>query len=397
MPKVLHPVCARAMLSYVLDLVRNLKVARSVPVLGYKYKEVQKILGKGSKFAIQRRLLGTADAVKCGLKLLGNFKGTILILYGDAPLLKKETLEKLLKHHIKNELDATVLCVKVDNPAGYGRVLRDKYFNLSGIREDRDTDDFEREIKEVNTGIICFKKESLLKALREVKANKRKKEYYLTDTIGIIYKNGGLIESVTIKDINEAMGINSRKDLARANAVMQGLINDEFMKQGVSIVDSGSTFISYGARIGQDTTIYPFTVIERDVKIGRNCLIGPFAHLKEGTVLGDEVVVGNFVEIVRSQISKKTWAKHFGYIGDSRIGARVNMGAGCVTANFDGRNKYTTVIGDDAFIGSDTVLVAPVKVGKRARTGAGSVVTKNSNIAQGTTVVGVPARLLIKK
>ncbi|MBM3255632.1 MAG: bifunctional UDP-N-acetylglucosamine diphosphorylase/glucosamine-1-phosphate N-acetyltransferase GlmU, partial [Candidatus Omnitrophica bacterium] len=192
LPKVLHPICARPMLGYVLDLTRGLKIARTVPVLGYKYKEVQKIIGEGLKFVVQRKLQGTADAVRCGLSLLGNFKGTILILYGDAPLLKKETLDKLLKHHIKNNLDATVLSVKTDNPAGYGRILRDKYSNLSGIREDKDLDDFEREIKEVNTGIICFKKESLLKALRKVKANNRKKEYYLTDTIGIIYKNGGL-------------------------------------------------------------------------------------------------------------------------------------------------------------------------------------------------------------
>jgi len=328
---------------------------------------------------------------------LRNFKGTVLILYGDAPLLKPETLKRLLGHHIKNNLDATVLTARMDEPYGYGRILRDKYGNLCGIREEKDADDFEKDIKEVNTGIICFSKKALVDSLARVRAKNRKREYYLTDTLDIIYKKGGLIESVSLKDINEALGINSRSDLSRANTIMQGRINEGLLKQGVSIVDPGSTFIGYGTRIGSDTTIYPFTVIERDVKIGKNCSVGPFAHLKEGTVLQDEVVVGNFIEIVRSRISAKTWAKHFGYIGDSQIGSRVNIGAGSVTANFDGLKKHTTVIGDGAFIGSDTVLVAPVRVGKSAKTGAGSVVTKNNNVPSGVTVAGVPARPLKKK
>ena len=397
LPKVMHHICGRPMLGYVLDLVRSLGISRSIPVLGHKYQEVKMALRPGMKFAVQRRLLGTADAVRCGLRLLGDFKGTVLVLYGDAPLLKKETLEKLLRHHIENGLDATVLSARIDDPAGYGRMLRDKYSNLCGIREDKDADDFEKEIKEVNTGIICFKKEVLSRALTQIRANNRKREYYLTDAIAVIHKQGGLAESVLIKDVIEAMGINSRKDLARANAVMQRAINEGLMAQGVSIVDPDSSFISYGARIGRDTTIYPFTVIERGVRIGRRCSIGPFAHLKEGTSLSDDVVAGNFLEIVRSSIASKTWAKHFGYIGDSRIGSKVNVGAGCVTANFDGRNKNLTLVGDGAFIGSDTVFIAPVRVGKGARTGAGSVVTKNSKIAPGSTVAGVPARPLRKK
>jgi bifunctional UDP-N-acetylglucosamine pyrophosphorylase/glucosamine-1-phosphate N-acetyltransferase len=395
--KVLHPLCGRPMLGYVLDLVKDLKISKSVPVLGYNYQEIKKLLGRELRFAIQRRPLGTADAVRRALPLLRNFRGTILILYADAPLLKKETLEKLLKHHAENNLDATLLSAKVDNPVGYGRVLRDKYANISGVREDKDADDFEKEIKEVNTGIVCFKKESLVKALKYVKANNRKKEYYLTDTIGIIYKNGGLVDSLLIGEADEAMGINSRLDLSRANSIMQKRINDKLMNAGVTIVDPGSTFISWGSQVGEDSVIYPFTVIERDVKIGKSCSIGPFAHIKTGTILKDEVVAGNFIEIVRSRVAAKTWIKHFGYIGDSRIGAMVNVGAGCVTANFDGLKKHTTVIGDKAFIGSDTILVAPVRVGRAAKTGAGSVVTKNSKIAAGSTVVGVPARPLKKK
>ena len=202
------------------------------------------------------------------------------------------------------------------------------------------------------------------------------------------------MDNVKAADIDEALGINSRQELAKANSIMQKRINEELMQKGITIVDPDSTFISYGAKIGQDTTIYPFTVIETDVRIGKRCCIGPFVHLREGTHLEDDIVAGNFLEVVRSKISSGTLLKHLGYIGDSRIGRMVNIGAGTVIANFDGKKKNITVIKDKAFIGCDTVLVAPVKIGKCARTGAGTVVTKNKNVADGQTVVGVPARPL---
>ncbi|MFA5410370.1 MAG: DapH/DapD/GlmU-related protein, partial [Candidatus Omnitrophota bacterium] len=332
------------------------------------------------------------------LPLLKNFKGTLLVLYADNPLLKKETLVKLLEYHRQNNLDATLLVASLDKPAGYGRILRDKYAAVSGIVEEKDADDFQKEIKEINTGIMCFKKEKIARALKRVKPENKKKEYYLTDAIGIIYKDGGLIDSVRLGDINEALGVNSRLDLARANKIMQARINEGFMKEGVTILDPDSTFINYGAKIGRDSVIYPFTVIESGVIIGKHCSVGPFAHLREGTRLKDNCLIGNFVEAVRSVIGSKTIAKHFCYLGDSRIGQKVNIGAGTVTANFDGLKKNISVIKDNAFIGSDSVLLAPVRIGKRAVTGAGSVVVKNTAVPDNTVVVGVPARQIkIKK
>jgi len=394
LPKVLHPLCHRPMIAYVLDLLGQLKIKRQVFVLGFKHKEVRKFLPTGSKVVIQHKLRGTGDAVKQAQRALSNFKGTVLIIYADNPLLKKETIRKLLKYHNASGADATLLTATLDKPQGYGRILRDKYFSIRGIVEEKDADSVEKEIKEINTGIACFDKDKLFSAIKKVRPDNRKNEYYLTDVISIVYKEGGIIENMNIPDINEALGINNRMDLAKANRIMQERINSEFMVKGVSIVDPQSTFISFGTKIGRDTVIYPFTVIESDVKIGRRCQVGPFIHLRSGTSLADDVVIGNFLEIARSNIGEKTWLKHFGYIGDSRIGKHVNIGAGTVTANFDGKNKHTTVIKDRAFIGSDTVLVAPVKVGKSSVTGAGAVVLKNRNIPNGRKAVGLPAKLI---
>ncbi len=396
LPKVLHPLCSLPMLGYVLDLVSELKIKKFSVVLGYGHKQVKEFLKPGTKTVIQKKLLGTADAVKQVLPSLKSFHGAVLVLYGDNPLLKKETTEKLIKHHIENKSAATLLTAKTEKPFGYGRILRDKYASICGIAEEKDVDDFQKEIKEINTGIVCFDKDKLAGSLKYVKPNNIKKEYYLTDVIGILYKNGDLVDSVELPDINEALGINSRAELAQANKIMQRRIQDVLMKNGVTIVDPDTTFISYGVEIGQDTTIYPFTVIEKDVKIGFQCFIGPFAHLRPGTRLDNNVSVGNFIEIARSRLAGKTRAKHFGYIGDSKIGRSVNIGAGTVTANYDGKTKNRTQIGDRAFIGSDTILVAPVKIGKGAKTGAGSVVTRGKNVADNTVVVGVPAKPLKK-
>jgi len=395
-PKVLHPICGRPMIGFVLDLVRELKIRPVIVVLGHKHKEVRKHLPDGIKIAVQKKLLGTADAVRTALPHLKNFKGSVLVLYADNPLLKKETISKLLRHHAENKLDATLLTAHLEKPFGYGRVLRDKYASVSGIVEEKDADDVQKDIREINTGIMCFKQKSLADALKHVTRNNLKKEYYLTDIIGLLYKKGLLVDAMKLQDVQEATGINSRSELACANAIMQKRLNEKFMQKGVTILDPASTFISYGTKIGRDTAIYPFTVIERNVKIGNRCRVGPFAHLRPGTELKDDVGIGNFIEIVRSKISSKSKAKHFGYIGDTDIGRFVNIGAGTVTANYDGKSKNKTIIKDHAFIGSDTVIVAPVKIGKRAATGAGSVVVKHRNVANGAVVAGVPARPLKK-
>ena len=396
-PKVLHPLCSRPMLGYVLDLAEGLRANRIITVLGHKHQEVRKILKPKIKVVRQRRLLGTADGVKAALPLLGNFKGTVLILCADTPLLKKKTITDLLESHAENQHDATLLTAQLNNPQGYGRILRDKYASICGIVEENDADDFQKEIKEINTGIICFKKESLIRALKYIKPHNRKKEYYLTDAIGILYKNGSLVDNVKVSDTQEILGINSRAELAQANKVMQRRIHEALMKAGVAIIDPDSTFISYNAKIGRDTVIYPFTVIEKDVRIGKFCSIGPFAHVREVSRIEDGVHIGNFVEIARSRVKRNTSIRHFGYIGDSRIGKMANIGAGTITANFDGKKKNATVIKDKAFIGSDTVLIAPVTIGRNAVTGAGSVVTRNTNVPEGATVVGVPARVLKRR
>jgi len=397
LPKVLHPVCSRPMLGYVMDLVSELKIKKFTVVLGYGYSQVKDFLKPKTGTVIQKQLLGTADAVKRVLPSLKSFHGAVLVLYGDNPLLKKETIEKLIKRHVESKAAATLLTASIEKPFGYGRILRDKYSSICGIVEEKDADDFQKGIKEINTGIVCFDKDKLLESLKYVKPNNVKKEYYLTDVTAILYKNGDLVESVEIPDINEALGINSRGELAQANKIMQRRIQDGWMKDGVTIVDPDSTFISYGVKIGRDTTIYPFTVIEKDVKIGFRCFIGPFAHLRPGTRLDNNVSVGNFIEVARSRIAGKTRVKHFGYIGDTNIGRSVNIGAGTVTANYDGKTKNVTQIGDRAFIGSDTILVAPVKIGKGAKTGAGSVVTRGKNVADNSVVVGVPAKPLKKQ
>ena len=395
MPKVLHKLCGRPMLGYVLDLAATLKPRHVVAVLGYKQELVRKIIPKGIKIAIQKKLVGTADAVKVGLSTLKGFKGTVLVLYGDNPLLKKDTLNKLLDYHTRNNVDLTLLTAELKKPFGYGRILRDKYSTVCGIVEEKDADEVQKDIKEINTGIMAFKKESLVSNLKYIYPNNRKKEYYLTDIVGILAKKDYLVDAVKAEDAKEGLGINTRVELAKANSIVQRRINEKFMLEGVTIVDPRTTFINFGTKIGQDTVIYPFTVIERDVKIGKRCQVGPFAHLREAVQLKDDVTAGNFIEMVRATIGAKTFVKHFSYIGDSSIGSSVNIGAGTVTANFDGKKKNYTVIKEKVNIGSDTVIVAPIKIGKFAVTGAGSVVTKD--VPENTIVAGVPARILRKR
>ena len=395
MPKVLHKLCGRPMLGYVLDLVASLKPRQVVAVLGYKQELVRKIIPKGVKIVIQKKLVGTADAVKVGLSVLKGFQGTVLVLYGDNPLLKKDTLKKLLDYHTENNVDATLLTAQLNKPSGYGRIIRDKYFSICRIVEEKDADEVQKDIKEINTGIIAFRKKSLANNLKYIRPNNRKKEYYLTDLISILAQKDYLVDGLKAEDVQEALGINTRAELAKANSIMQKRINELFMLDGVTIIDPKSTFINFGTKIGQDTVIYPFTVIESDVKIGKRCLVGPFAHLREAVQLADDVTAGNFIEMVRAKIGTKTFIKHFSYIGDSSVGSCVNIGAGTVTANFDGLKKNYTFIKDKVSIGSDTIIVAPVKIGRSAITGAGAVVTKN--IPDNAIVAGIPARILKKK
>jgi bifunctional UDP-N-acetylglucosamine pyrophosphorylase/glucosamine-1-phosphate N-acetyltransferase len=393
-PKVLHPLCARPMLAYVLDLARKLKLSKTLVVVGNKKELFKDLLDEyQAKAVYQAKRLGTADAVKMAQGILRGFLGDILILYGDQPLLQAKALKELMQKHLASRASATILTASVEDPRGYGRIARDNYARITAIIEDKDATDEQKNIKEVNTGIICFKKNDLFKAIAKIRPDNVKREYYLTDAIKIMAGEGLAVESLCITvDAASAQGINSRQDLAQAQKIMRLRILDNLMASGVSIIDPQSTHIDYDCKIGRDSIIFPFTVIERDVIIGKFCSIGPFCHLRPGTRIEDRVIIGNFTEVARSRVGKETLMKHFSYIGDAVVGRNVNIGCGTVTANFDGKNKLKTVIGDNAFIGSDTILRAPVKIGRYAVTGAGAVVIKD--VKSKEVAVGVPARPL---
>ncbi len=400
LPKVLHPIAGRPMLGYVLDLAASLKPKLQICVLGHKFEIVRDYIKKQKrqvKIVIQKRLLGSADAVKQAKPILRDFKGTVLVLYADNPLLKTKTVKALIQHHQKTNAAGTLLVATFDNPKDHGRIIRDSSYNILRIVEETQANDYEKDIKEINTGISCFNKEKLFWALNRVKLNPRKREYYFTSIIQILNRQRALIESLRLEDPQEAIGINKQSDLSQADKVMQQRLLQTLMEKGVRIIDPVSTRVCWDTRIQKGSVVFPFTVVESNVKIGKNCRLGPFCHLRENVVIQDNGTIGNFTEVSRSKIGRGTVAKHFCYLGDSRIGKGVNIGAGTVTANFDGKKKAVTIIGDKAFIGSDTVLVAPLKVGRRARTGAGSVIPKNKNVPSNTTVAGVPARPLKRK
>lgn len=397
LPKVLHSIAGKPLLQFVLDKVKALGLKDTYVVVGFRQDLVRNYLDKKIRTVEQKRLLGTADALKAVLGKLKGFKGHLLVLYGDNPLIEKESLENLLRIHTSSGADCTLLAATVNNPFGYGRIIRDNYSRIRRISEEIDATTAEREIKEVNVGAYCFKSQVLPQALKEIKANNKKKEYYLTDIIAIMASLGLSIESAEVKGENEVLGINSREDLAAAAKIIRNRILRDFMANGVTIIDPDTTYIDSNVKIGQDTVVYPYTFIEKDVSIGANCSIGPLCHIRSQVTLKDNVKLGNFVEVSRSKLDKGAMAKHFSFLGDSQIGERVNIGAGVVTANYDGVNKNLTQISEGAFIGSHTVLVAPVKIGKKAVTGAGSIVTKRHNVPDHGVVVGVPARIVNRK
>lgn len=396
LPKVLHPVGGRPMLSYVLGLVKALGIKRIIVVVGHKSERVKQYLGKNITTIKQDRLLGTADAVNRTKRLLSGFKGDVLVLYGDVPLIRKETLRELILKHRSNRSYCTLLSATVDSPSELGRIVRDDHGQIIKIIEEQEASPHHKTISEVNAGVYCFRSIDLFEALKEVKPSLHKKEFYLTDVIEILTTTGRKVDSISTDEPQEAIGINSKADLARAEKLLRERVLARFMSEGVTIIDPSSTYIDNEVKIGCDTIIYPNTVIERDVEIGKDCSIGPFCRIRSGVRLKDNVKVGNFVELNRTMIDKFSQVKHLSYLGDAKIGKKVNIGAGTITANYDGLTKNRTLIEDGASIGSGTVLVAPVKVGRRAVTGAGAVVTKGKDVPPGAVVVGVPAKILKK-
>ncbi|OGW78730.1 MAG: hypothetical protein A3C51_03875 [Omnitrophica bacterium RIFCSPHIGHO2_02_FULL_46_20] len=397
-PKVMHTLLGKPMISYVVDTVRGAGIADIVAVIGFGGEKVKEFFKETKvRTVLQKKLLGSADAVRAARKEIKKFKGDILVVYGDTPLIKKETLARLAEKHKSSGASLTLLTTILKNPTGYGRIIRNTDGKILKIAEEDEAGTHKKEIKEINVGTCIFKAEDLFGPLAEIKRDNAKKEYYLTDAVNILSLKAKKIDSMAIDDLSEMIGVNSRKELAEATTVLKNRTADELIASGVTIQDPLSTTIYPGVKIGRDTLIYPNTVIESDVIIGKACHIGPFAHIRPGTRIGNKVEVGNFVELVRTEVQDFTKVKHHTYLGDAKVGKNVNIGAGTITVNYDGKNKNRTVIGDRAFIGVGAILIAPIKIGRRALVGAGSVVLKGQNIKDGATVVGVPARILQRR
>jgi bifunctional UDP-N-acetylglucosamine pyrophosphorylase/glucosamine-1-phosphate N-acetyltransferase len=321
--------------------------------------------------------------------------GDLLVLYADTPLLRRTTVQKLIETHFKTGSTCTLLAAHLADPSGYGRILRNETNQIIGIVEDAEAKTAQRSGREVNVGPLVCKLLAVMDALAAIKAAPSKKEFYITDIVShVARQEGAKIQATRVEEIAEALGVNSRAELARAIRVTRQRIADAHMHNGVTIEDPDTTFIDHGVSIGADTLIRPCSVIESGVSIGKRCTIGPFARLRSGVTIADESRVGNFAELVRAKVASRVRINHVSYLGDAIVDEEANIGAGVITANYDGKTKHQTRIGKRAFIGSDTVLIAPVSVGAQAVTGAGSVVTREHNVPAKGVVVGVPARAL---
>ncbi|MFA7254942.1 MAG: NTP transferase domain-containing protein [Candidatus Omnitrophota bacterium] len=397
LPKVLHPVFGKPVLGYVLETLAGAGIKNPYVVVGYKADEVRSFSRSyGAIPVLQREQKGTGHAVMMAKTALKQAQGAVLVWPGDMPLVKPETLEKFLAAHKKSRAHVSVLSCDQADPSGYGRIVRDEG-HFAAIREELDATAEERKIREVNTGIYLFDKKVLFEALEKIGRDNQKGEYYLTDTIEILRREGYCVEAFSLASAEEGQGINSQKDLATVTKKINEREIARHQEKGVTFMAPDQTFVAPGVKIGRGTTIYPWCFIESDVEIGAHCRIGPFAKLRHGTVIGEDSLIGSFVEVSRSCLGKKVSAKHLTYLGNAVIGDGTNLGAGTITANFDGKKKHQTVIGKNVMIGSNTVFVAPVRIPDGAKTGAGSVVIPKIKIKKGDVVVGVPARPVTKK
>jgi bifunctional UDP-N-acetylglucosamine pyrophosphorylase/glucosamine-1-phosphate N-acetyltransferase len=424
LPKVLHPVCGQPLLLYVLDALSAAGIARPVVVIGHGADAVREAAGNRAEFVEQPEQLGTGHAVQQALPLLEGSSDPILILYGDTPLLEAATIARLVELHRSSRASVTMLTAELADPSGYGRVVRRPDGVVTRIVEEADATADEVRIREINAGTYAFEMSALRQSLDALRPTNAQGEYYLTDTIGWLLAKGRRVEAL-LADAEQTMGINSRRELAAVEAVMRRRILDRLMDAGVSVVDPAATYVHATVRMGRDTVIHPQSYVEGRTVVGTGCTIGPQAHIAdsiladgvrvvastvdgsevgEGTTIGPYsrlrpgarigrfVEIGNFAEIKSASVGDYTKIHHKSYIGDATLGQRVNIGAGTVTCNYDGRQKHHTIIEDGAFIGSDTMLIAPVRVGRGAVTGAGAVV--NKDVPPGAVAVGVPARVI---
>lgn len=408
--KVLHPVCGKPMVGHVLDTVKATGCQRTVVVVGHGAEKVKAYVGQDAEYVLQETQLGTGHAVKQAKDLLGGEAGTTIVICGDTPLVTAETLEGLMALHEGQSAAATVLTAVMDQPAGYGRIIRGEDGGVQKIVEQKDCTPEEAAVNEINTGTYCFDNAKLFAALDKVTNSNNQQEYYLTDVIGILRAQGDIVLGYQAHDAAESIGVNDRLALSEAESLMRQRINRQHMLNGVTIIDPASTYIAADVVIGADTTLYPGTVLKGKTVIGEDCIIGPsseiencvilngaevkhsvlnqaqvgartsvgpFAYLRPGAVLGEEVKIGDFVEIKNASIGDGSKVSHLSYVGDATVGKNVNVGCGAITVNYDGYNKSRTEIGDDAFIGSNVNLVAPVTVGKGAFVVAGSTITRS--------------------
>jgi len=396
LPKVLHSVAGVPMVRLAIEALQKAGIKQIFVVLSHRENKIRDALPDTVKAVIQPMPLGTGHAVNRLRSILSGFRGDVLVACADMPLIKADTIRHLIRRHRQIESNCTVLTGNSSHPQGYGRILRNSSNAIIGITEHLDIGRKGRDITEINSGMYCFSAKPLFKVLALLKRHNKQREYYLTDTVGLLINRGYNLSSFTVKDVEEIIGINSQRDLAFANRIMRQRIIEYHMKRGVTVVDPLTTYIDIRAKIGRDTVIEPLTVIEGEVKIGKGCVIGPFAHLRAGAVIKDTAEIGNFVEVKKSIVGRHTKAKHLTYLGDTTLGDNVNIGAGTITANYDGKHKHKTLIKSHTFIGSHTTLVAPVIIGKGAVTGAGSVVLRGRNVPANTVVVGIPAHVLKK-
>lgn len=407
-PKVLHPICGRPMVSYVIDQALALRPEQVLLVVGHGSQELEVALAAaGQRDSVtlvrQEPQLGTGHALQCCQAELAGARGRVVVLYGDMPLLSAESLAKLLEAQQEAEGGASMLTAFPEDARGFGRILRQddpsapRFGDVLGVVEEKDATTEQRDIPEVNLGVYCFDAEALSEALPRLSNANAQREYYLTDVVGMLVAAGKPVVGVELEDLDESIGVNTLAHLAEARWAMQMRILEEHLANGVYIEDPATTYVDHGVEIGVGTRILPCTVIRAGVRIGAGCEVGPFTQLRAGTVLEDGAEVGNFTECKNARVGAHAKAKHLAYLGDATIGPRTNIGAGTIFANYDGKAKHHTTVGANVFVGSGTVVVAPNTIGDSATTGAGAIVTRDAGIGPGEVWVGVPARRLSRK
>ena len=398
-PKALLPMCGRPLLGCVLDSVAALSPERTLLVLHHGKEEIEAALSdrEGLTIVEQGEPKGTGHAVQVAMRELENFNGDVLVVSGDVPLMTARTLGDLVEVRQQTGAIGSILTSFPDDPIGMGRVLRDADDRLLGTREETDCSEEQLMIPEINSGFYCFDSQQLTEVLGRLRNDNAQDEYYITDAAGLLIDGGHEIAALICEDADEAQGVNTLAELSIARTMMQERILLEHLDKGVLIEDPATTFIESDVEIGSGTRVLPCTMIHAGVRIGENCEVGPFARLRASATMEDGAEIGNFVEVKNSTIGAGAKAKHLTYLGDAMIGPKANIGAGTITANYDGKRKSSTTIGKGAFIGSGTVLVAPSEVGDGAMTGAGAIVTRGSEVPKGEVWVGVPARRLKPK